>query len=190
MGAPGAREGGQGATPGCAEPWQARDTTLVCCEVSVLAVKENGGSLTWSPAPSKARLTGGAGEASPTLAAGRPGDVRAILFENASLAFRQGTRTGEVKCTNTVKRCVLLGSKCMGNPEASGRARPTSNKVYAVKLLGDINVLIPDLNINIMEEHKSSIPESTGSLVQHSVLAKDPETSSKFFTSPRPLSTS
>lgn len=38
-----------------------------------------------------------------------------------------------------------------------------ANEVQTVKLLGVINVLILDLNIDVMEEHKSSIPESTGS---------------------------
>lgn len=90
----------------------------------MLAMKERRGCPT--PAPSKARLTRGAGEVSPTLAVGSPRGVRTILFENASLAFQQGTHIGDVKCTNTVKRCVLLGSKCMGDPEASVRARPTS----------------------------------------------------------------
>jgi len=163
VGALGAGEGGQGVTPWHAEPRQVHDTPQGCCEVAVMAMKERRRSPTRSRAPSGARLTRGAGEASPTHMAGSPRDVRTMLFENASLAFQQGTHIGDVKCTNTVKHRVFFGSKRMGDPKASVRADLRPNKINVVKLLGVINVLIPDLNINIMKEHKSRIPESTGS---------------------------
>lgn len=64
---------------------------------------------------------------------------------------------------NVVKHHRLLGPRVWAILKLQTEQDLHPNNAQAVKLLRVINVLMPHLNINIMEQHKSNIPESTGS---------------------------